>query len=247
MTNFKQETENRISFIKKILNASGMNKIVFANSGGKDAALTGILCKMACEDTLGLILPCSVKRNFTEDKNDALRIAKQFSIESREIDLSPVKELLLDIMKNETAINNTASTNIAPRLRMVALYTVSAAEGRLVAGTSNKSEFYLGYFTKWGDGAYDFNPVGDLTATEIYEYLRYFNVPEDILCKPPSGGLYEGQTDEQELGVSYEIVDNYIKTGSGNEKDIAIIENFHKTSSHKRAVPVIYSNIKEMV
>ena len=116
-------------------------------------------------------------------------------------------------MENVTTITDAASANIAPRLRMITLYTIAASENRIVAGTGNRSEAYMGYFTKWGDGAYDFNPIADLTATEVFEFLRYLKAPSSIIEKAPSAGLFEGQTDEKEMGVTYKAIDKYITEG----------------------------------
>ena len=131
-------------------------------------------------------------------------------------------------------LNDAAIANIAPRLRMITLYTVAASENRLVAGTGNASEYYMGYFTKWGDGAYDLNPIADLTATEVFEFLRYLKAPEAVITKAPSAGLFEGQTDEEDMGVTYAAIDRYIQTGEAEEKDKAIIDRYHSRSEHKR-------------
>ena len=125
---------------------------------------------------------------------------------------------------------------------MTTLYAIAAAENRLVAGTGNRSEIHLGYFTKWGDGASDLNPISDLCATEIFEFLRYLNAPVSIVEKAPSAGLYEGQTDEKELGVSYAAVDAYLLRGEVNEHDKAIIDRYHSRSAHKRRPISTYEN-----
>jgi NAD+ synthase len=117
---------------------------------------------------------------------------------------------------------------------MTTLYLIGQSENRLVAGTGNASESYMGYFTKWGDGAYDFNPISDLTATEIYPLLKHLNAPENIINKAPSAGLFEGQTDEAEMGVSYKAIDRYIRTGEGSKEDIEIIQRHHNRTEHKR-------------
>ena len=122
---------------------------------------------------------------------------------------------------------------------MTTLYTIAQSENLLVAGTGNRSEIYMGYFTKWGDGGYDFNPIGDLTATEVVEYLKYFNAPENIF-QGPSAGLYEGQTDEQDMGVTYAAIDEYITRGTADERDKEIIDRYHSRSEHKRKLPSIY-------
>lgn len=234
MRNYKEEFEKRVLFIKSILEKSGAKGIVFGNSGGKDSALVGILCKAACEDTVGVIMPCSTKRNYNEDAEDAVAVARQYGIETRTVDLSSVKEAEISVLKDVIALNGNALVNIAPRLRMITLYAVAASEGRLVAGTGNRSEAYVGYFTKWGDGAYDFNPIADLTVTEVYEFLRYLNAPSRIIEKSPSAALFDGQTDEGEMGVTYAELDSYI---NGNEIDAskkAKVDKLHSQSEHKR-------------
>ena len=138
-----------------------------------------------------------------------------------------------DIKTGGTELNQAAISNIAPRLRMTTLYAIGAARNMLVAGTGNRSERYMGYFTKWGDGACDFNPISDLTVGEIYEFLDYLNAPENIRKKAPSAGLFEGQTDESEMGVTYAAIDKYLLTGKASKKDLAVIERFHSRSTHK--------------
>lgn len=240
MRNFAAETEKRMDFIRECLRNSSASGIVFGNSGGKDSALVGVLCKLACENTVGIIMPCQTKRNYETDMTDARQLAELFKIETRIVDLTSLKLLAVQSLGEVTDLNDTAIINIAPRLRMMTLYAVAAAENRLVAGTGNRSEIYMGYFTKWGDGAYDFNPIADLTVSEIYEYLRYFKVPESIIEKAPSGGLLEGQTDEGDMGVSYAAIDNYLLSGQASEHDRRIIESFHNRSGHKRRPPAVF-------
>ena len=210
MRDYKAEFENRVEFIKSVLADSGAKGIVYGNSGGKDSALVGILCKAACENTVGIIMPCSTKRNYDEDAVDAKEVAQQYSIETRTVDLTPVKEAEINALAGITELNNSALSNMAPRIRMLTLYAIAASENRLVAGTGNRSEAYVGYFTKWGDGAHDFNPIADLTVTEIYEFLRHLHAPEFIIKKAPSAALFDGQTDESEMGVTYAELDAHI-------------------------------------
>ena len=143
MRDYQQETEERVAFIREVLASARADGIVFGNSGGKDCALVGILCKMACEDTLGLIMPCGSKRNYEADKTDAEAVAGQYAIATRVVDLSAVKEGLCRAV-GEAALSASALANIAPRLRMTALYAVAASENRLVAGTGNRSERHMG-------------------------------------------------------------------------------------------------------
>ncbi len=240
MRDYQKETENRIAFIRERLAESGCTGIVYGNSGGKDSALVGILCKLACQDTVGVALPCQSKRNFGEDMADALAVAEQFGIETRTVDLTPVKEAMEAALGSVTALNRDALTNMNPRLRMTTLYAIGAAERRLVAGTGNRSERYMGYFTKWGDGACDFNPIGDLTVEEVYAFLRYLNAPRNIVTKAPSAGLFEGQTDEQEMGVSYAAIDRAVQGLPVSEAEQAVIDRYHKRSAHKMKMPPVY-------
>ena len=240
MRNYELETEKRIEFIQSVIKSAGADGIVYGNSGGKDSALVGILCKMACDNTLSLIMPCGSKRNYEIDQTDAIKVAQQFNIATRVVDLSDTKEMLARIIGEKMQIKDSALANIAPRLRMTVLYTIAANENRLVAGTGNRSEGYMGYFTKWGDGAHDFNPIADLTVTEIYEFLRHLNAPDFIISKAPSAGLFDGQTDENEMGVTYRSIDEFLLTGEVNRDDMAIIERFHKSSEHKRKMPITY-------
>lgn len=242
LRDWKSETEKRVEFIRKILNESGAKGIVFGNSGGKDSVLVGILCRKACQNTLGIIMPCGSKVNFSTDKEHALLIAKKYDIKTEEFDLSNIKELfadkLNDVFKN---IPSTALANINPRLRMITLYAVAQSKGYLVAGTSNRSEITMGYFTKWGDGACDFNPISDLTVTEVYDYLRFLNVPDVIIKKAPSAGLWEGQTDEIEMGMTYKEIDEYLLHGNASSEVANKIQTAYEKTHHKRLLPKKYS------
>ena len=240
MRDYKIEFEKRVEFIKSLLAESGAKGIVYGNSGGKDSALVSILCKAACDNTLGIILPCTTKRNYDEDSVDAMAVAEKYGIETRTVDLTPVKDAAIKAIGGVTELNNQALSNLAPRIRMLTLYAVAASEGRLVAGTGNRSEAYVGYFTKWGDGAHDFNPISDLTVTEIYEFLRFLEAPARIIEKAPSAALFDGQTDEQEMGVSYAELDAYIAGESVAEDKKAIIDRLHNVSEHKRKGIAVY-------
>ena len=232
--NWQEEYDSRVAWIRDYVKNSGVRGIVFGNSGGKDSALVGILCKAACENTVGIIMPCASKRNYGRDAEDGRELAEQYGIETRTVDLTSVREAEQEALKGVTDMTDLAISNIAPRLRMTTLYAIAAAEGLLVAGTGNRSEGYMGYYTKWGDGAHDFNPISDLTATEVFAFLRFLGAPRSIIEKAPSAGLFYGQTDEDEMGVTYEAIDRYLTEGVASEKDRAIIERFHSRSEHKR-------------
>ena len=241
MRDYQKEFDGRVAFIRGLVEESGVRGIVFGNSGGKDSALVGILCKAACDDTVGVLMPCSSKRNFGSDLDDGRALAEQYGIETRFVDLTPVREAAAAAIGEACDITDASLANIAPRLRMTTLYTIAGSEGRLVAGTGNRSEAYMGYFTKWGDGAYDFDPIADLTATEVVEFLRFLNAPASITEKAPSAGLYEGQTDEQEMGISYTAIDRFLLTGEAAPEDRAILDRFHSRSEHKRRPAAVYA------
>lgn len=243
MRDYKIEFEKRVEWIRGIVAQAGCKGIIYGNSGGKDSALVGILCKAACEDTVGIIMPCASKRNYQEDMKDGIEVAEQFKIAYRVVDLTKVREALLEQAKEACeALSDAAVSNIAPRLRMTTLYAIGQSEGRLVAGTGNADELYVGYYTKYGDGGVDFNPIGDLNVSEIYEFLAWLDAPENIRTKAPSAGLFDGQTDENEMGIKYDEIDEYLETGKTNPAAQEKIERMHARSEHKRIGTRFYPN-----
>ncbi len=231
----------RVAFIRDVMADAHAHALVFANSGGKDCALVGILCKLACEDTLSIMMPCHSKRNYERGPDG--RACPVRAVRHRAYHRGPHRRPRGGVCRDWRSQDVTpdAASNIAPRLRMTVDYAVAQSRGALVAGTGNRSETYVGYFTKWGDGAYDFNPIYDLTVTEVYEFLDYLNAPEHIRRKAPSAGLFEGQTDEGQLGVTYRQIDDVILTGrtddpAAREK----IERYHRATAHKRTDPPRY-------
>ena len=240
MRNYQEEFDKRVAYIRAKVREAHADGIVFGNSGGKDSALVGILCKAACDNTIGVIMPCASRRNYGQDRDDGNALASQYGIETRVVDLTAVREAELKTLEGVASLSDMAVANIAPRLRMTTLYTIGQSENRLVAGTGNRSEIYMGYFTKWGDGSSDFDPIADLTAGEVFEFLEYLKAPRRIIDKAPSAGLFDGQTDEQDMGVSYRAIDEWILCGTGEEKDLAVIERYHARSEHKRRPVATY-------
>lgn len=240
MRNYAEETKKRVQFIRERLQEAGARAIVFGNSGGKDSALVGILCKMACPDTVGVIMPCGVRRNFTSDAEDGKKLADQYAIETVTVDLTAVKESLIAAVEPVQTLSESALINLAPRLRMTTVYAIAAARNALVAGTGNASEMAMGYCTKWGDGANDFNPIADLTATEVLEFLRALGAPQSIVEKAPSAALKEGQTDEAEMGMTYADLDRYLLTGEGSETVRKKVELARIKNAHKFRMPARY-------
>lgn len=243
LRDWQEETKKRVAFIENMLKESGAAGVVFGNSGGKDSALVGILCRMATPNVLGIIMPCATKSNYEMDLKHAQLVAQKYKIDTKTVDLTELKELFSKILGNEfyDKITGNALSNINPRLRMITLYAVAQSLGYIVAGTGNRSEITMGYFTKWGDGACDFNPIADLTVTEVYEYLTFLGAPKEIIQKPPSAGLWEGQTDEQELGMTYKQIDDYLLYGKADVKVKNKIENLKRKTEHKRQMPRFYT------
>ena len=130
MRDYAVELEKRVAFIQDVLSKSGAKGIVFGNSGGKDSALVGILCKKACDNTVGIMMPCESKRNFGIDMDDGGEVAKQFGIENRTVDITETKQTLVKALSQVTELNQQALTNINPRLRMATVYAVAAADLR---------------------------------------------------------------------------------------------------------------------
>ncbi len=236
MRDYRQELEKRCEYIRRTVESAHADGVVFGNSGGKDCALVGILCRAALSENfkvVSVMLPCESRRNFESDLSDAKKVCDKFGIENYTIDITDSKKLMEKGVLEVCDLTPAGKNNIAPRLRMTTLYTIGASLNLLVAGTGNKCERYMGYFTKWGDGACDFNPISDLFVSEVYEFLEYLGCPREIIEKAPSAGLFEGQTDESEMGVSYAEIEKYIRGEEVSEKSAAVIERYHSRSRHK--------------
>ncbi len=237
----------RVEWIKSLLKKTNAKGVIYGNSGGKDCTLVGALCKMATDNVLGVIMPCQSSQNYGTDREHALLCGKHYNIEQIEIDLSDTKTAIINAMGDELARDKVsdyslkmAGINVNPRLRMITLYALGQARGYLVAGTGNLDERTLGYFTKWGDGACDFNPIADLTVGEVYQMLRDLNAPSCVIDKAPSAGLYQGQTDEDELGIKYADVDKYLKGEKVDDEVRMKIERAKNASAHKLRMPLAF-------
>ena len=209
--------------------------IVLGLSGGVDSALTAVLAKKTLEDkVLGLLMPC---HSDPADLEHAKLVADKFGIETEYVDLGPVFDSLMASLPRGSEL---AVANLKPRLRMATLYYFANSRNYLVAGTGNKSELTVGYFTKYGDGGVDLLPLGDLLKSQVRELARELGVPEEIIAKPPSAGLWAGQTDEGEMGITYDELDrtiSAIERGDTRGCDEAILERvkaMRTASEHKR-------------
>ena len=240
------ELASRITnWIREKVKEADAEGVVVGMSGGLDSSVTAVLCKKAFPDTtLGLILPCFSSK---EDVEHARVLAKPFEIETKEIDLSNIfKSFLNTLEERGYGIEDKKSemdipvANLKPRLRMICLYYFANKLNYLVVGTGNKSELSVGYFTKYGDGAADILPLGDMLKTEERELAEELDIPQKIIEKVPSAGLWEGQTDESELGMSYDVLDKTllaIESGdfSGcDPESVKKVKRMIEASRHKR-------------
>jgi len=200
-----------VDFIGERTKEAGVKGAVVGISGGIDSALTAYLTVEALgkENVLGIHLP-ELKLTPAEDVLDATEIAERLGIEFKTIDISGPLGAYMESIPDSGQSFNHANGNLKARIRMSILYYYANIMGRMVMGTGNKTEILLGYFTKYGDGGVDLEPIGDLYKTEVREMANMVGVPADIIEKAPSAGLWEGQTDEDELGISYELVDRFL-------------------------------------
>ena len=216
--------------------------VVFGLSGGLDSAVVAALnIRIFPQNTLAIIIPC---HSLEADINDALDLINKFNIQYKIIDLSKVYDSFIHLLNDKEKKKNIklAEANIKPRLRMTTLYYFANKLNYLVVGTGNKSETMIGYFTKYGDGGADILPLGNLLKNQIKELAEYLGIPKKIINKPPSAGLWEGQTDEEEIGISYNQLDKYLRTGKLNNKIVEKkIQDKITKSTHKRTTPVIPS------
>jgi NAD+ synthase len=206
--------EDIINAIENFVDETGAKGAVFGLSGGVDSALVGTLAKLALSDRICALIMPEFGVSSKDDIDHAIHLAEERGIPYRVIDLkealATVKKAFPEILEEGTEGGFHARANLAPRLRMLFNYTVANLDDRVVLGTGNKSELLLGYFTKYGDGGVDFLPIGDLYKTQVQQLARHLGLPDDIIDKPPSAGLWHGQTDEEELGESYENIDKIL-------------------------------------
>lgn len=236
----EQEIEEISTWLERQVREAGARGAVFGLSGGLDSAVVAALCQKAfAGNALGLIMPCFSP---PEEVEDAWLVAEKLALPHRLIDLSGAYLLLAGLFSGEKVTGNEKTPeffNIKPRLRMIALYYWASRLNYLVVGTGNRSELTVGYFTKYGDGGVDLLPLGHLVKSEVREIARVLGIPKKIIDKPPSGGLWEGQTDEEEMGLTYEELDRYLLTGEGHSPAVDRIREMEKRSAHKRRPPLL--------
>ncbi len=236
-------------WIKSKVDEAGAKGVVLGLSGGLDSAVVGVLAKRAFsihsiseqanDKVLGVIIPCHNEPYCEEDANI---VARKFGIKTACIVLDNVYDELLNVLPDASKLSQA---NLKPRLRMLVLYYFANKLNYLVAGTSNKSELSIGYFTKYGDGGADILPLAKLLKTQVIELAKELEIPKKIIEKNPSADLWEGQTDEDEIGISYAELDKAIiaiESGNLEGMDLKIISKTRKlieNSKHKKSsIPI---------
>lgn len=236
-----EEAENAIKWIYDYVEKIGAKGIVVGNSGGKDSATVIAMATKALgkDRVVTIAMPCN---SISGDLEDAKLVADKFEVPFLEVDLtSTYNELENTINKSlkNIELNKDSKINMKPRLRMTTLYSVAQTLGYLVIGTGNLCERMVGYTTKWGDSASDFNPIANFTVEEVLAIGEYLGVPDKIIHKAPNDGL-GGQTDEEKMGVTYKQIAEYIETGKTDEEAMKNIEKRNKASKHKREPIPVY-------
>jgi NAD+ synthase len=239
--------EKIVNFIRKKVKESKAKGVVVGVSGGIDSATASYLAVKALgkEKILGVIMPYYQN----QELEDAIFVCKNLEIDYEIINIKEIVNKFEEALGFE--IDKITKGNLMVRSRMVILYGIANVKKYLVLGTSNKTEFLVGYFTKWGDGASDMAPLLSLYKTEVKEIAKILGVPEKILSKKPTAGLWKGQTDEDELGIEYNLLDEILyrlidlkmkKNDIAKDLNIPLeriiyVENLIKRSKHKHKLP----------
>lgn len=237
MFNINEIIDKAVLFIKDYVNKAGTKGTVIGISGGIDSAVVAALAVKALgpDKVLGLILPCESN---DDDMKDAIDFAVKLGIQYKIIDLTNTyKEFLRD--NSESSQCNLTFCNIKPRLRMTTLYFQASLHNYLVLGTSNKSELVTGYLTKYGDGGVDIEPIADLLKNEVYQMAYLLDIPKEIIEKKPTADLMPNQTDEGEMGFTYQELDRFILSGEGIDTTKNKIMKLYNQSRHKINGPVM--------
>jgi len=208
-----QAVEVIIGFIRAQMTQTGFERIVLGLSGGVDSATVAFLCARAVGPDSLLAVRMPYRSSSEASETDALCVVEALGCRTERVEITPMVDPLLDLIGSDgdapirSDALNVRRGNVMARQRMIVLYDRSAAFDALVAGTSNKTEALLGYGTLHGDMAAAFVPIGDLYKTQLRSVAEHLGVPEQILDKPPSADLWPGQTDEGELGRTYDLLD----------------------------------------
>ena len=249
----KNGTDAIVEWLRQQLSRSGARGFVFGLSGGIDSAVVARLCQIATPgNVLGVLLPC---HSDPRDEADARLVADHFQIPTIRLDLAPAFDHFTATLQTAVqavphelrpdAAHQTADlkaklplANVKPRLRMTSLYFVANTLNFMVVGTGNRSELAIGYFTKYGDGGVDLLPIGNMLKSEVRAAARALGVPDSVIEKAPSAGLWLGQTDEAEMGFTYAELEDYLTNGPQTVSPALAmrIDRLMRGSEHKRAL-----------
>jgi NAD+ synthase len=240
----EKQIEKTIDWMVEKVKDARAEGLVLGVSGGIDSAVCAFMIQRAFpKKSLGLILPC---KSGMQDVEDAQAVVKACSLDSEIIDLSAQHDELLSNALTAISARGTALTaerqkmadaNLRARLRMCTIYSFANALNYLVIGTDNAAELYTGYFTKYGDGAVDLLPLANLTKRGVRIWAKELGIPQQVIEKAPSAGLWVGQTDEEELGVGYNDIDDYLEGREIADAAKRRIESLHRMTQHKREMP----------
>ena len=242
--NYHKLVQDIESWIKDYVQSAKVEGVVIGLSGGIDSAVTAALCTNALgnEKVYGINLPCE---SIPQDTEDATLVAKSLGLKFVIIDLTHIYNQYLKLLNEFAKPDLKACANLKARIRMMTLYYFGQThENYLVAGTGNRAELAIGYFTKYGDAGVDFKPIGDLYKSEVRECAKLLNIPRKIIEKPPSPGLWLGQTDEDEIGLSYDFIDevlyhlDYSLDLKGmDQKNLEKVQKMMQNANHKLNMP----------
>ena len=247
--NLKEVHNELVEFLRESFKKAGFSKAVLGLSGGIDSALVAYLLRDALgkENVLAIMMP--YKSSNPDSLNHAKLVIEDLGINSKTIEIT---DMIDAYFKNEKDASSLRMGNKMARERMSILFDYSSKENALVVGTSNKTEIYLGYSTQFGDSACALNPIGDLYKTNIWDLSRYLKIPNELIEKKPSADLWEGQTDEQEMGLTYKEADQVLYRMLEENKTVeeVLAEGFNKDlvdnivrrmnrSEYKRRMPLI--------
>ncbi|WP_339015514.1 NAD+ synthase [Fusobacterium animalis] len=247
--NLKEVHNELVEFLRENFKKAGFSKAVLGLSGGIDSALVAYLLRDALgkENVLAIMMP--YKSSNPDSLNHAKLVIEDLKINSKTIEIT---DMIDAYFKNEKEATSLRMGNKMARERMSILFDYSSKENALVVGTSNKTEIYLGYSTQFGDSACALNPIGDLYKTNIWDLSRYLKIPNELIEKKPSADLWEGQTDEQEMGLTYKEADQVLYRMLEENKTVeeVLAEGFNKDlvdnivrrmnrNEYKRRMPLI--------
>jgi len=238
----EEKIEIVVAWLRQKAAEAGAAGLVVGVSGGIDSAVVACLNQRAFpQNSLGVVLPCA---SAALDGEYAAKLIAACGLQGMTVDLTAVHDQLLGQVTSQLKEREISpgrqqmtSANLKARLRMSTLYALANSLNYLVVGTDNADETYTGYFTKYGDGGVDLLPIANLTKGQVREWARILGVPQEIIDRPPTAGLWADQTDEKEMGTTYAVIDAFLQGQPIPDRDREIIERMHRLSEHKRQLP----------